>query len=110
MDEKFYDLMEKLYVEMQSTRTELKAEIQELRTELKGDIQELRTELKGDIQELRDTMATKEDLELAVEELKTEIQVVHDEVKHLRNDFNLVEKVTSKNTYDITKLKISIEN
>ncbi|MDR7857562.1 hypothetical protein [Tissierella sp.] len=112
MDERFYDLMEKLYLEMQSTRTELKAEIQGVRTELKAEIQELRDTMatKADLQELRDTMATKEDFELAVEELKTEIQVVHDEVKELRNDFNVVEMVTSKNSLDISKLKICREN
>ena len=34
VDEKFYDLMEKLYVEVVNTKSELKTEIQELRTEL----------------------------------------------------------------------------
>ena len=50
-------------------------------------------------------MATKEDLELAVEELKAEIQVVHDEVKELRNDINIMEIVTTKSAHDIALLK-----
>lgn len=116
MDEKFYELLEKLYVELLNTKTELKAEIQGVRTELKAEIQEVRDtmatkadlqEVKNDLQEVKSTMATKEDLELAVEDLKAEIQVVHDEVKELRSDFNMVEMVTNRNALEISKLKVA---
>lgn len=112
MDEKFYDLMEKLYLELQNTKIELKQEIQGLRTELKGEIQGLRTELTGEIQALNQrvsvieaTMATKKDLELLAEEVKHEIQIVHDEVVAFRKDFTLLEMTTAKNSYDIAAFK-----
>ncbi len=40
-------------------------------------------------------------------ELHTEIQVVNDNVEALRQDFNHVEMVTSKNALDISKLKLA---
>lgn len=95
MDEKFYDLLEKLYFEVQSVRSELKAEIQGVRSELKAELQEI-----------KDTMATKEDLELVTEELKTEIESVHNEVKELRKDLNTMEIIATKNSYDIARLKV----
>ncbi len=48
-EEKIFNLLEKVYIELQDTKKELKTEIQDLRTELKGDIENLRTELKEDI-------------------------------------------------------------
>ncbi|CAK7087398.1 hypothetical protein [Tissierella sp.] len=125
MDEKVYDLLEKLYIEVQEVKANMgtKAELQELGSELqevkdamatKAELQELRSELqevkdtmatKAELQEIKNTMATKEDLELVVEELKTEIQSVYDEVKELRNDFNILEIVTTKSALDIAKLK-----
>lgn len=41
------------------------------------------------------------------DELHTEIQVVNDNVEALRQDFNHVEMVTSKNALDISKLKLA---
>lgn len=97
MDEKFYDLLEKLYFEVQSVKSELKAELQEVKDTMAT---------KAELQEIKDTMSTKEDLELAVEEVKAEIQSVHDEVKHLRQDLNNMEIIATKNSYDIARLKV----
>ena len=56
---------------------------------------------KDDIKNL----ATKDDLNMLAEELHTEIQTVYDELVELRNDLSTMEMLTTKNAYDIAKLK-----
>lgn len=64
-------------------------------TEIKG--------LKNDIRTL-DNRITQEH-EVTSEELKLEVQYVHEETKNIRADINTIEMVTAKNWGDITKLK-----
>lgn len=90
MDSKAYDLLEKLYLEIQ----EIKANMV-----VKDDIKDI--VIKDDLKNL----STKEDLNLLGEELRAEIQMVYDELKELRNDLNTMEILTTKNAFDIAKLK-----
>jgi hypothetical protein len=87
--DKTMELLEKLYDEMQN----MKVEMQEMK-------QNMAT--KEDLKNL----ATKEDLNLLSEELHHEIQVVQDQVKELNDNLDIMELLTSKNTYEISKLKL----
>lgn len=40
-----------------------------------------------------------------IDELHTEIQAVYDEVEGLHRDFNTIEMMTAKNSFDIATLK-----
>lgn len=85
-----YDLLEKLYVEVQGMQTEIR------------DIRETMA-TKDDLKNL----ATKDDIDMLAEELHTEIQTVYDELVELRNDFNAMQVLTTKNAYDIARFKIA---
>ena len=50
-------------------------------------------------------LATKDDINILANELHREIQAVYDELVDLRNDFNAMEMLTTKNAYDIAKIK-----
>jgi DNA repair exonuclease SbcCD ATPase subunit len=54
MEDKIFDLIEKMYTdlksEIKSVKSELKSEIQSVRSELKSEIQSVRSELKSEIQ------------------------------------------------------------
>lgn len=50
-------------------------------------------------------LATKEDLNMVAEELHTEIQSVYEEVVELRRDSSTMEMLTTKNAFDIAKIK-----
>ena len=65
----------------------------------KDDLKNFAT--KDDVKNL----ATKDDLNMLAEELHVEIQAVYDELLELRNDLNAMEMLTTKNAYDIAKLK-----
>ena len=112
MESKTYELLEKLYLEMQG----MKGEMQEIKETMatKKELHEVKKtmatkeelqELKNEVYEIKEAMATKEDLNLLAEELHTEIQGVHDEVKEFRHDFNIVEIITTKNAHDIAKFR-----
>lgn len=96
MDEKIYNLLEMVYIELQEVKTDVST--------LKSEVDEIKNTMatKEDLK----AFATKEDLELVREELQTEIQAVYDEVKLLRNDFQYLEMATAKNTMDIAKFKL----
>ena len=85
MEEKVFDLLEKMYIEF-SGRFD---------------------NIENDIKDIQLNMATKEDLNLLGTELHTEIQAVHDEVREIKVDINKIEKIVAKNTYDIEKLKLA---
>lgn len=51
------------------------------------------------------SLATKEDLNMVAEELHTEIQSVYEEVVELRRDSSTMEMLTTKNAFDIAKIK-----
>ena len=86
MDEKIYELLELMYIDVQQVKKEMNS-------------------MKEDIQVIKDTMATKEDLEQVREELKCEIETVYEEVKGLREDLTITEIITTKNAHDIAILK-----
>lgn len=85
-EEKIFSLLEKVYIELQDTKKELKAEIQDLRTELKGDIENLRTELKAEIQENREGI---EKLHSGMDELKIDVNSLT--AKTARNENKIIE-------------------
>lgn len=99
MESKAYDLLEKLYAEMQEVKSEMHG--------MKSEMQEMKENMatKDEVKEIRETMATKEDLDLVASQLHAEIQVVHEELKELRHDFNVVEIMTTKSAFDIAKIK-----
>ena len=90
--DKVYDLLELVYMELQSTKTELRGEFNKglhslryelktdmanLRTELKSDMADLRTELKSDMAEFRQEVNTRFDkLEDLVNKHDVEIKVI----------------------------------
>lgn len=92
-DDKIYYLLKKLYFETQ----EMKANI--------ATKDDLLDKLYIDTQDIKTNMATKDDFDLLRVELREEIQEVATEVRELRNDLNTMEILTTKNAYDIAKLK-----
>jgi len=65
----------------------------------KEDLKDFAT--KDDLKNL----ATKDDIKFLSDELHIEIQAVYDEVKELRQDLGTMEILTTKNAFDIAKLK-----
>ena len=133
MDGKVYDLLEKLYVEVQGMQTEVR-DIKETMTTkddlkdfaTKDDLKDFATKddlkdfaTKDDLKDfatkddLKDfatkddikNLATKDDINMLADELHAEIQTVYDELVELRNDLSTMEMLTTKNAYDIAKLK-----
>jgi len=51
--DKVFDLLEKIYLELQDTKTEFRGEMQGLKTDLQGEMQGLKTELRGEMQGLK---------------------------------------------------------
>jgi len=96
MEGKIYEILEKLSLDMQDMKTEM----QDMKTKINDIKATMAT--KDDLKEL----ASKDDLELVDKQLHAEIQGVHDEVKDLRKDFNLVEITVAKNSYDLAKFKL----
>ena len=86
--DKTVELLEKLYSEMQ---------------EIKKDMKNMK-EVMATKEDLKD-LATKEDMNLLSKELHHEIQIVQDQVKELNDNLDMMELLTTKNTYEISKLK-----
>ncbi|HLR35216.1 MAG TPA: hypothetical protein VK071_07820 [Tissierellales bacterium] len=133
MSEKMYGLLEKLYLEVQSMQTEMKDIKETMATKedlkdfaTKEDLKDFATKedlkdfaTKEDLkdfatkEDLKDfatkddlkNLATKDDINILADELHTEIQSVHDELVELRSDLSTMEVLTTKNAYDIAKLK-----
>ena len=124
MDEKVYDLLEKLYVEIQGMQREIqnikgtmatKDDLKSFATKddlksfaTKDDLKSFAT--KDDLRNFATKddlkiLSTKEDINMLAEELHAEIQTVYNEVVELRDDLNTMEVLTTKNAYDIAKLK-----
>ena len=99
MDNKVYDLLEKLFLEVQGIKGNMatKDDINDM--VVKDDLKGFAT--KDDLK----NFATKGDIELLADELHIEIQAVLDELKELRHDLNTMEILTTKNAFDIAKLK-----
>lgn len=133
MDERVYDLLERLYTEFQGMQREVEniKEIMATKEDLKDfatkeDLESFATKedlkifaTKEDLksfatkEDLKDfatkddlkNLATKEDINILAEELHTEIQAVYNELVDLRDNLNTMEVLTTKNAYDIAKLK-----
>ena len=124
VDEKVYDLLEKLYLEVQGMKSEIidikgtmatKDDLKNFATKddlknfaTKDDLKNFATKddlrnfaTKDDLKNL----ATREDVNMLAKELHTEIQNVYNEVVEFRHDLNTMEMLTTKNAYDIAKLK-----
>lgn len=98
MDNKsVYDLLEKLYIEVQDIKGNMATKDDIVNMATKDDIANMAT--KDDIASLR------KDMNLLGDELHKEIESVYVEVKELRNDLSTMEILTTKNAYDIAKLK-----
>jgi hypothetical protein len=126
MDDKALELLERLNGQIDELRVNMatKEDIKNMATKddiknmaTKEDIKNMATKediknmaTKEDIKNMATkddlkNLATKDDLKLLADELHTEIQAVYDEVEGLRRDFNTIEMVTAKNSFDIATLK-----
>mgnify|MGYP002410306911 CR=1 FL=1 len=99
MDEKMYDLLERMYIEVQEMKSNMATKDDLKNFATKDDLKSFAT--KDDLKNL----ATKDDIDLLASELHGEIQAVHDEVVELRHDLSTMEIMTAKNAFDIAKLK-----
>jgi hypothetical protein len=99
MDDRALKLLENLSGQLEQIKNNMatKDEIANLVT--KDEIANLVT--KDEIANL----VTKDEIKLLADELHIEIQVVLNEVKELRHDLNTMEIITTKNAFDIAKLK-----
>ena len=108
-----YNLLERLCAQVEGMQTEIRGmqtEIKDIKNNMatKDDLSNFATKddlsnfaTKDDLKNL----ATKDDINLLGDELHTEIQSVYDELVDLRNDFNTMQMLTTKNAYDIAKFK-----
>mgnify|MGYP001370474558 FL=1 len=123
-EEKFYDLLEKIYFELQDTkkdigsvRTELKEDIGSVKTELKKDIGSVRTELKEDIGSVRtDLNDFREETNTRFDKLEEKLDLIESnnadrhltingDLKKVKTDLSKIEIVTADNWGDIARLK-----
>ena len=116
-EDKIFDLLEKLYIEVQDTKKELKEDILNVKTELKEDILNVRTELKEDISNVRTEL--KEDILNVKTELKEDIKILNDnqmlifdklekmgsDIESIKEDISDVQMITASNYKDIVRLK-----
>ena len=114
MDEKIYDLLELMYIDVQQLKSDMngmKSDMNGMKSDMdimKADMNGIKSDMdimKSDIARIKATMATKDDLEQVREELKCEIETVYEELKGLRHDLNVTEIITTKNAHDIAILK-----
>ena len=99
MDDRTLVLLEKLNTQIEDIKTNMATKDDLKDFAKKEDLKDFAT--KDDLKNL----ATKDDINLLAAELHTEIQAVHDEVKELRQDLGVMEVITTKNAFDIAKLK-----
>lgn len=108
-EEKVYSLLEKLYLELQTTKTELKDEIRGVRTELKDEIQENRKSINKNTESIGK-------LEYKVDKVNDKLDNIEannadrhlgisKEIEEMKDNFNNVEQITAKNWQDIARLK-----
>ena len=121
-----YNLLEKLCIQVEGMQTEIndirsnmatKEDLSNFATKedlsnfaTKEDLSNFATKddlsnfaTKDDLKNL----ATKDDIDLLGNELHAEVQAVYEELTELRNDFNTMQVLTTKNAYDIAKFKIA---
>ena len=94
-EDKIYDLLEKLYIELQDTKKELKEDISNVKTELKEDISNVRTELKEDIKVLNDNQMI----------IFDKLEKMGSDIESIKEDLADVQTITASNYRDIVRLK-----
>lgn len=94
-EEQIFDLLERLYIELQSTKNELKEEISNVRMELKEDINNVRMELKEDIKILNDNQMI----------IFDKLEKISSDVETIKEDLADVQAITASNYRDIVRLK-----
>lgn len=94
-EEQIFDLLERLYIELQSTKNELKEEISNVRMELKEDINNVRMELKEDIKILNDNQMI----------IFDKLEKIGSDVETIKEDLADVQAITASNYRDIVRLK-----
>ncbi|MDU5081071.1 hypothetical protein [uncultured Tissierella sp.] len=127
-EDQIFDLLERLYIELQDTKKELKEEISNVRTELKEEISNVRTELKEEISNVRTELkeeisnvrtGLKEEISNVRTELKEDIGVLNDnqmiifdklekmgsDIEGIKEDMSDVQMITANNYKDIVRLK-----
>ncbi len=116
-NEKIYDLIEKMYINLDTKITDVKNEIGDVESRLRGEIGGLRSELKGDISGLRgelqefrqETNDRFDRLENKIDDVEANNADRHIAIYGKFNDvndtLNKIEIVTSDNWGDIAMLK-----
>ena len=94
-EDKIFNLLEKLYIEIQDTKKELKEEISNVRIELKEEISNVRTELKEEIKVLNDNQML----------IFNKLEGMSSDIGEIKEDISDVQMITAKNYKDIVKLK-----
>jgi hypothetical protein len=128
MDDKIYDLLEKLYLEVQDIRERMatREELGQMRSQMAT---------KEELGQIRDQMATKEQVQEIKEQVDAHTEILNEhtgilralehssqvhkaeiytaseiegDIKTMRDDLTAVEYMTAKNWNDIIKLKSAI--
>ncbi|WP_077369731.1 hypothetical protein [Anaerosalibacter sp. Marseille-P3206] len=105
-EDKLYDLLEKIYFELQDTKKDLKGDIDSIRTELKGDISSVRTEL-NDFREETNNRFNKLEEKLDLMEANNADRhiTIDSDLKKVKTDLSRIEIATADNWSDIARLK-----
>lgn len=105
-EDQIFDLLERLYIELQDTKKELKEDITSVRTELKEDITNVRTELKEEISSARTEL--KEDIKILNDNqmiIFDKLEKIGTDIESIKEDILSVEMLTARNYKDIVRLK-----
>jgi ribosome recycling factor len=94
-EDQIFDLLERLYIELQDTKKELKEDISNVRTELKEEISNVRIELKEDIKILNDNQMI----------LFDKLEKIGSDVEIIKEDLVDIQSITASNYRDIIRLK-----
>lgn len=107
-EDKIYDLLEKIYMELQDTQKELRDEISIVRNELKDDISSVKSELKDFREETNirfDNMKNKLD-DIEANNIDRHV-TINGELRRIKSGLSKIEIVTADNWSDIARLKVS---
>lgn len=97
-ENQIYDLLEKVYIELQETKKEFREELKDI----KGEIKDIKGDIKGIQGDIRDI---KEELRDFKAETKENFNGLNSKIDDLVADLSLVQVVTGKNMTDIAMLK-----
>ncbi|MCQ4922863.1 hypothetical protein ACF3M2_11055 [Tissierella carlieri] len=105
-EDQIFDLLERLYIELQDTKKELKEEISNVRTELKEEISNVRTGLKEEISNVRTEL--KEDIGVLNDNqmiIFDKLEKMGSDIEGIKEDMSDVQMITANNYKDIVRLK-----